>query len=301
MEELINEDLNRHVIILVGHRCSGRTEAVRAMQDLGVVGVDNLPPQLLSELARIRYEECPPGRRHACAVALDLSDEVGVRHALDSLKELDKMAVPYRVLALESREATSLQRITEKCNLPADSLQAVTEDLLKEKLALQPLHCLAVETLDTSQLSVYDLRERLGLLIKGASIHRNINIDIHSFGFKYGPFLPADILFDVRFIANPYYIPALRELNGKDEACAEYVLAQPHTQFFIQHLTELVTTIAPSYSRLGKARLRMGLGCTGGQHRSVAVAERVAHEIRLHGFHVSVHHREMGDSNGRSA
>jgi UPF0042 nucleotide-binding protein len=289
----MNERDDRQVIVLVGHRGSGRTEAIRALEDLGVAGVDNLPPQLLPDLARIRYQECAVGDRHACVVSLDLGSATSVAAAQAALCSLGAMGVPYSVLALEVREATAVQRVLEKNNIPSHADAVVAGDLLLEKEALAPLYHLAEEILDTTNLSVPELRERLGLLIKGVSIHRTIHIDVHSFGFKYGPSLHADVLFDVRFISNPYYVAELRELNGKDKACADFVFAQPDAEFFVRHLTELLTTLAPSYSRLGKARLRVGIGCTGGQHRSVAIAERLSHDIAMQGFHVSVHHREM--------
>lgn len=286
-------DDSRQVIVLVGHRGSGRTEAIRALEDLGVAGVDNLPPQLLPDLARIRYRDCPSGHRHACVVSLDIGSASGVTRTQEALKELEAMAVPYTLLALEARETSAVQRIVEKNNVPAADLAAVTERLLREKEMLDPLRSAAEDSLDTSNLSVHELRERLGLLIKGVSIHRTIHIDIHSFGFKYGPSLHADVVFDVRFISNPYYIAELRDLNGMDEACARYVLDQPEAGFFVEHLTELLTTLAPSYSRLGKARLRVGIGCTGGQHRSVAISEKLGDAIQQKGFHVSIHHREI--------
>lgn len=282
-----------HTIILLGHRGSGRTEAIRALEDHGVCGLDNLPPQLLPEVVRIRTDERYRNNHNVTAAAIDLIDGESVLRMRSALKELKNMDILYTLITLEARETTALQRIVEKNNVPALDIDALQRQILLEKELLRSFKDSSKDSLDTSNLSVYDLRERLGLLIKGSSIHHSIHIEFHSFGFKYGPSLHSDIVFDVRFLSNPYYIPELRELNGLDDECAEYVLVQPAATFFIDRLTELVTELAPHYSRLGKARLRIGIGCTGGQHRSVAISRELGNLVRTRGFNVSVHHREI--------
>ncbi len=284
------------LIILVGHSGSGRTEAVRALEDIGIPGVDNLPPQLLVSFAEIRRGSCSDGQEQGRAVALDCGAGVCAQDAVSACAELEEAGIPFRVIALEATDSVAVGRIAERRGEPGS--ERIARQLARERAALEPLFAQACEVLDTSHLSIPDLRERMGLIIKGVSIHRHIAIDIHSFGFKYGPFVPADIVFDVRFIANPYYVAELRELTGMDDSCARYVMEQPNSEFFVQHLTDLLTTLGPSYSRVGKARLRVGIGCTGGQHRSVAVTERLVKEIRARGMHATAHHREIGSLSG---
>ncbi|TVR04930.1 MAG: hypothetical protein EA403_03940 [Spirochaetaceae bacterium] len=284
------------LFILIGHTGSGRTEAVRALEDMGIPGVDNLPPQLLVSFAEIRRNACRNGSEQSCAVALDCSAGVCGQDAVSACAEIAEAGIPFRVIALEATDSVAVGRIAERRGEPGS--ERIAKQLARERTALEPLFAQACEVLDTSHLSIPDLRERMGLIIKGVSIHRHIAIDIHSFGFKYGPFVPADIVFDVRFIANPYYVAELRELTGMDEPCARYVMEQPNSEFFVEHLTDLLTTLGPSYSRVGKARLRVGIGCTGGQHRSVAVTERLVREIHARGMHATAHHREIGSLSG---
>ncbi|WP_018526539.1 RNase adapter RapZ [Alkalispirochaeta alkalica] len=281
------------IILLLGHGGSGRTEAIRAFDLLGIPGVDNLPPQLLEPFAGFRQKKSF-SEEGLCVVALDMADDEAVSAASEALDKLENASVPYRILFLECQPAIAKERIQGKSSYHPSAGTDLSALIQHEKQMLQPLRFRASEVLDTSQLSIYDLQERLSSLIKGTSFHRSIFIDIFSFGFKYGPFLPADIVFDVRFIENPYYVPHLRDLTGLDRECAEYVMEQPNTTFFVETLVSLLSTLAPSYSRLGKARLRVGIGCTGGQHRSVAVAERIGAEIDRQGFRVAVHHRERG-------
>jgi UPF0042 nucleotide-binding protein len=300
MQPLINQEkklnsLDWNLFILVGHSGSGRTEAVRALEDMGIPGVDNLPPQLLYPFVDIWLKSRAGADKRSCVVALSIDGASNVADAMEAISRLESEHILFRLIAIEASESVAIKRIEDRWT--NDGHTNIEKKLSQERLLVQPLVDKACEVLDTSHLSIPDLRERLGLIIKGVSIHRNFTFDFYSFGFKYGPFVPADIIFDVRFIANPYYVEELRDLNGIDELCSQYVMGQPNSEFFIKNLTEILTTLGPSYSRSGKSRLRIGIGCTGGQHRSVAIVEKLVKDIRLNGMHANAYHRELGIKN----
>jgi len=290
--DMKNQGHEGTVVILVGHTSSGRTEAVRALEDMGVAGVDNLPPQLLIPFVALRQKSESSRDALSCVVALNLEGGSCIDEAIKAFSALQEGGTHFRIIALEANDSVVTKRIEDSWT--HGPLLDITAKLAEERLAIRPLVDRACEVLDTSYLTIPELRDRLALIIKGVAVHRNISIDLYSFGFKYGPFVPSDIVFDVRFIANPYYVEALRDLTGLDAVCAKYVMDQPNSAFFIKSLTVLLTTLGPSYCRSGRTHLTVGIGCTGGQHRSVAIVEELVKELRLHGMRAHAHHRELG-------
>ena len=290
--DMMNQNHEGTVVILIGHAASGRTEAVRALEDMGISGVDNLPPQLLVQFVALRQKSKCMADTLNCVVALNLEGGACIKEALKACSALEATGTAIRIIALEADDSVVIKRINDRW--AQESHTDITAKLKMERNAIRPLVDRACEVLDTSYLSIPDLRDRLGLIVKGVSVHRNITIDLYSFGFKYGPFVPSDIVFDVRFIANPYYVEELRDLTGLDALCANYVMDQPNSEFFIRSLTVLLTTLGPSYCRSGRTHLTVGIGCTGGQHRSVAIVEELVKELLLHGMRAHAHHRELG-------
>lgn len=282
--------------LITGGLLSGRTLSLRSLEDSGWTGIDNIPPSVLMRL----IDDCSASgtcTHGNLAIVVDIRTEEAVEQYLSAVRELRERAYKdrhdLRVLFLDASHTARTSRmsfLTMK-----GTPQAQRETLLDgdaERLLLTPVRSSADTILDTSQLTPGELRQRLIATLSGTGSEHILQIEISSFGFKYGMFT-GDLVFDVRFIPNPYYVTELRALTGRDEPCRAYVFKDAVTGHFVSQVTDLITGIIPSFIAQGRGHLRIGIGCTGGRHRSVAVTEALAAALQSPITHVTVAHREL--------
>ena len=282
-----------HVVLLSGLSGGGKTAAAKLFEDLAYTVVDNLPGELLGSLAELVSSD--PARFARVAVVLDVragdaeSAYRGMRGALEGRD------IRPQVFFLEARDEVLIRRFSEtRHRHPLADQRGIASSIVEERRLLEPVRAEADVVIDTSDLSLRELRERIFTRLGEAGDPDRLSIQLISFGFKYGVPLEADLVVDVRFMTNPYYIEELRQLSGLTDAVREYVLGQPVAQEFLRYLHDFLGFALPAYVAEGKTRLTIALGCTGGYHRSIALAESLADWLREQDFGpVAVFHREL--------
>jgi len=286
-------NVDQHVVLLSGLSGGGKTAAAKLFEDLGYTVVDNLPGELLPELAELVSDE--PERFDKVAIVLDVrSGDAPV--AFSAMRgALEGRGIRPQVFFLEARDEVLIRRFSEtRHRHPLADQRGIASSIAEERRLLDPVRSDADVVIDTSDLSLRELRERIFARLGDASDPDRLAIQLISFGFKYGVPLEADLVFDVRFMQNPYYIDELRQLSGLTDAVREYVLGQPVARRFLEYLHEFLDFALPAYVGEGKTRLTIALGCTGGYHRSIALAEELARWLREQDYGpVAVFHREL--------
>jgi RNase adapter protein RapZ len=285
--------IDQHVVLLSGLSGGGKTAAAKLFEDLGYTVVDNLPGELLPELAdlvatdRDQYDKV--------AIVLDVrSGDAPVAFAA-MRGALEGRGIRPQVFFLEARDEVLIRRFSEtRHRHPLADQRGIASSIAEERRLLDPVRADADVVIDTSDLSLRELRERIFARLGDAGDPDRLSIQLISFGFKYGVPLEADLVFDVRFMQNPYYIDELRQLSGLTDSVREYVLGQPVARRFLDYLHEFLSFALPAYVAEGKTRLTIALGCTGGYHRSIALAEELAKWLREQDYGpVAVFHREL--------
>ena len=282
-----------HVVILSGLSGGGKTAAAKLCEDVGYMVVDNLPGELLPALAALVSAD----RERFAKVAIVLDVRAGnAAAALASARDaLRRRGIRPQVFFLEARDDILIRRYSEtRHRHPLADQRGIASSIAEERRILEPIRAEAHVVLDTSDLSLRELRERLFGHLGDVAPAEGLTIQLISFGFKYGVPLEADLVFDVRFMQNPFYVDELRELSGLTEAVRDYVLAMPQATRFLQLLRELLEFALPAYVAEGKTRLTIAIGCTGGYHRSIVMVDALAGWLRERGFGpVAVFHREL--------
>jgi UPF0042 nucleotide-binding protein len=271
----------------------GRPAAAKLCEDVGFTVVDNLPGELLPALANLVSMDTE--RFSKLAIVLDIRAG-NVAAALAATREaLERRGIRPQVFFLEARDAVLIRRFSEtRHRHPLGDQRGIAEAIAEERRLLEPIRAEAEVILDTSDLSLRELRERLFGHLGDVGPADGISIQLISFGFKFGVPLEADNVFDVRFVRNPYYVDGLREQSGLTEAVRDYVLGQPLAGRFLEFLHEFLDFAIPGYVAEGKSRLTVAIGCTGGYHRSIVMVDALAGWLRERAFGpVSVFHREL--------
>jgi len=285
--------VDQHVVLLSGLSGGGKTAAAKLFEDLGYTVVDNLPGELLPELAELVSDE--PERFDKVAIVLDVrSGDAPV--AFSAMRgALEGRGIRPQVFYLEARDEILIRRYSEtRHRHPLADQRGIASSIAEERRLLDPVRSDADVVIDTSDLSLRELRERIFARLGDASDPDRLAIQLISFGFKYGVPLEADLVFDVRFMQNPYYIDELRQLSGLTAEVRAFVLGQPVAQEILRYLHEFLGFALPAYVGVGKTRLTIALGCTGGYHRSIALTEALADWLREQDFGpVAVFHREL--------
>jgi UPF0042 nucleotide-binding protein len=281
------------VVVISGLSGAGKSQASKLFEDLGYYCVDNLPPDLLDRFLALRDED--PARYRNVALVLDIragDPAPAIEAARGALAE---RGVPMEVLYLEASDAILVSRFSEtRHRHPLQTRSGVQAGILLERERLARARELADQVIDTSGLSIGQLKERLFRHVPRDTAADELLIDILTFGFKFGIPIEADLVFDVRFLTNPYYVPDLKPLSGLQTPVRDYVLGQPAARRFIELVIELLQLTVPAYRSEGKTRLTVALGCTGGYHRSIVLAEELAEQLgTLDGVSVAVFHREL--------
>jgi RNase adapter protein RapZ len=282
------------VLVISGLSGAGKSQATKLFEDLGYYCVDNLPPDLLDGFLSLRDEQPTRYRRVALVVDIRAGDPApAIRRAAAWARKHD---VPMQVVYLEASDATLVSRYSEtRHRHPLQDRSGIQAGIAEERRRLRATRDLADHVIDTSGLSIGQRKERLFALVpRDARAAAGLRIDIVTFGFKFGLPLEADLVFDVRFLTNPYWEPDLKPLSGLHEPVREYVMRQPAAERFLDLVIELLELTVPAYRAEGKEHLRVALGCTGGYHRSIALAEELARRLqRLPDASVAVFHREL--------
>ena len=277
--------------IVTGLSGAGRSEAANVLEDLGFFVIDNLPPSLIGKVAELARSPGRPPIRYAIGVDVR-SGALDDLHA--ALEELRESGVRTRIFFLEAADDVLVRRYeATRRKHPFGATDRVSEAITGERSLLEPLRAQADIVVDTSELNVHQLRDRLRAVFSTSSDDQALQTSIVSFGYKHGLPLDVDLVFDCRFLPNPHWVESLRPLPGTDVRVKRYVMKQPETELFLAELERLFALLLPAYVKEGKAYLSIGVGCTGGHHRSVVLAEELAKILERLGFGANVHHRDV--------
>jgi RNase adapter protein RapZ len=277
--------------IITGLSGAGRSEAAHCLEDLGYFVVDNLPPALLSKMAELTTRPGGPAR---VAIVVDARGGVFFGELSKALEELKKVHADYRILFLEASDQDLVNRYeATRRRHPLAPGDRVVEGIRKERHILEELRGHADLVIDTSGLTPHELRDRIRESFANAPPEEGLQVSVVSFGFKFGAPRDADMQLDVRFLPNPHWVPELRLLPGTDDQVRDYVEGQPAYGLFLERVLALLDATVPGYIAEGKSYLTVAVGCTGGHHRSVVVAEALGAYFRDRGLPVIVVHRDV--------
>jgi RNase adapter protein RapZ len=287
------EHAARELVILTGLSGAGKASALKAFEDLGFYSVDNLPLELIERFADLVVQSTEISR---AALVVDVREGMRLDRFPAILKKV-RSVLPTRVLFLEASEDAIVRRFSEtRRPHPLGRGETVISSIRAESKRLDPVRKVADILLDTTRFNVHDLRAHIvAQFERGGSgkKDRNLTISVTSFGFKNGAPTDADLVFDVRFLPNPHFVPEFRKLTGKDRKVVQYINQFPQTKEFLDKTTDLLTFLLPHYIKEGKSYLTVGIGCTGGQHRSVMITEELKKRLSAAGYRVHAAHRDM--------
>lgn len=283
---------NSRLVIITGMSGAGKTQVVHIMEDLGYFCVDNLPPTLIPKFAELCAQSA--GRVSRIALVVDIRGGEFFDELMHVLGEMDREAVMAEVLFLEAADATLIQRYKEtRRRHPLAPQGRISEGIRLERDRLEYVRGRATHIIDTSNLTTQQLKERITELYGGESEQAKLSVNVVSFGFKHGIPLDADMVFDVRFLPNPFYVEPLRCKTGEHPDVREYISKWPVTHQFLQRLQSFIDFLIPHYAKEGKSQLVIAIGCTGGMHRSVFVSGKVGEALREQGYRVTIEHRDI--------
>ena len=284
-------------LIVTGLSGAGKTQTVRCLEDLGFFCVDNLPPTLIPKFAELCAQS--GGKINKIALVIDIRGGKFFDAVYENLECLKELGFRYEVLFLEAADATLVRRFKEsRRRHPLNPQGSVLEGIQEERRILEELRGKAHKIIDTTELSNQQLKDELINLFGDNQQLANFNITIMSFGFKYGIPLDADLVMDVRFLPNPHYIPELKALTGNDKAVQDYVFKYNETKMFLRKYYGLIKFLIPHYIKEGKTNLVIAIGCTGGQHRSVTLTNKLGELLMNKDYNVTLKHRDMLRNSG---
>ena len=283
--------MNRKLVIITGLSGSGKSTGARALEDAGFFVVDNLPLVMLPDFLKLTDRGSQP-----VAIVVDVRSSGFLDGYEEKLTLLRRAGYQVEILFFEASEQDLVQRFSEtRRRHPLAVAEGISSAIDRERALMADFRRLATAVLDSSGETVHELRKRVLAYVLGPEAgSRQLHVQLQSFGFRYGLPMEADLVMDVRFLANPHFVKELKPLSGLDRAVRDYVLSQFDCQEFISKLKDLLNFLLPRYRREGKSSLTICIGCTGGQHRSVAIAEELRPLLLGSGFSVDVNHRDVG-------
>ncbi|PRR80605.1 glmZ(sRNA)-inactivating NTPase [Clostridium liquoris] len=280
-------------VIVTGLSGAGKTQAIRSFEDLGYFCVDNLPPTLMPKFAEACYKT--DGRIDKIALVIDIRGGEFFDDLFESLKYIKLEGYKYEILFLDASDEVLVKRFKEsrrKHPLAPDG--RILNGILLERSRLREVKDRSDNIIDTSKFSTMKLREEITRIYgEAGQIENELIITVVSFGFKYGIPLDSDLVFDVRFLPNPYYISELKNHSGNDKDVIDYVMGYDVTNNFIDKLEDMLEFLIPNYLQEGKRQLIVSIGCTGGRHRSVAIANAIYNRLKNKGHKVNIDHRDI--------
>ncbi len=278
------------LVIITGLSGSGKGTVLKALEDLGYYSVDNLPIDLIPKFAELT-KEAPNIRR--AALVVDIREGQALERFPALFKRI-RAQVPTRLIFLEADEASLIRRYSEtRRPHPLGTEQSVTASIRRERERLEPIRKLADPIINTSKFNVHELRETIHRTFGGSAGAPDILVQLNSFGYRHGVPADSDLVFDVRFLPNPNYIPAFKDFSGKHPSVARYIRSFPQTVEFIERISELLIYLLPHYIAEGKSYLTISFGCTGGHHRSVLIASEIRKRLAAAGFRTKETHRDV--------
>lgn len=279
-------------VIITGLSGAGKTQAIRCFEDMGYFCIDNMPPNLIPKFADLCSQTS--GQINKVALVIDIRGGGFFDALFESLKILVEIGFSYEILFLEASDDVLIKRFKEtRRRHPMLQEGRIIDGIKVERQKLEKIKAKSDHIIDTTNLTPSQLKQEIiKRVIKGKKLEKII-ITILSFGFKHGIPLDADLVFDVRFLPNPYYIEELKTASGQDEKVYEYVLKWPIAQIFLEKLLDLLEFLIPHYIQEGKTHLVIGIGCTGGRHRSVAIARRLTQLLQQKSLSAIVEHRDI--------
>jgi UPF0042 nucleotide-binding protein len=277
------------LVIITGMSGSGKASVLKVFEDLGYYCVDNLPVGLIPRFAELIG---PSSEIEKTALVVDVREGSQLEE-LPAIVESVRRILPTKVLFLEASDAVLLRRFSEtRRPHPLGIHNSVKTSLAEERRHLRKIRALADMVIDTSKFNVHELRAHVTEGFQKQQSGKNILVSCVSFGFRHGVPEEADLLFDVRFLPNPHFVPEFRPLTGRHPKVAKYIRSFPQTKEFIERISELLIYLLPHYIHEGKSYLTIAFGCTGGQHRSVMIAEDVGNRLKKAGYRIKVNHRD---------
>ena len=288
-------DRRPEVVVITGLSGSGKGSVLRSLEDLGFYSVDNLPVDLIPKFAELTRDN--PSIQ-AAALVVDIREGEGLKRFPRVLAAIRK-SVDAKLIFLEADESALVRRFSEtRRPHPLGAGRSIVRNIRAEKLQLAPIRAMADLTINTSKFTVHELREFIGERFRGQRDESKILIYVTSFGYRNGVPPDSDLVFDVRFLPNPNYIPRFKNLTGRNPSVARYIRSFPQTVEFVERISELLVYLVPHYIREGKSYLTIAFGCTGGQHRSVMIADQIRKNLAEAGFKAKVNHRDIAKRRG---
>lgn len=284
--------ISPRIVIITGLSGSGKSTALKALEDIGFYCVDNLPPMLVEKF----IELCIQSNREISKIAflLDIREREFLKEIPSTIESLKKQGYLTETLFLEASDEAIVKRYSEtRRPHPLFSHESPLKAIREERLLMEPLREKADRVIDTTSLNVHQLKALIQSLYSNWSPSERIRLNIISFGYKYGIPYEADLVFDVRFLPNPYFIEELKDVSGEDQRVAEYILKWNETKIFINKIKDLLDFLLPLYQREGKSYITIAFGCTGGKHRSVVIANEIAKLIDPERFKINMTHRDI--------
>ena len=293
LDEIDPTSFGPDLIIITGMSGAGRTEAMHTFEDIGYFCIDNLPPSLLMNL--VSLAGLNTGTLRKLAVVCDLRAKEFFPELTAELAKLKEMGLSYTMLFLDSSDEELLNRFkaSRRRHPLCDNGMTIVAGIRRERQLLAECKQMADYVLDTSTERPQDMREKLRSLFTDQSAQEGLGVSVYSFGFKHGAPTDADIVIDVRFLPNPFYERELRDKTGMDEEVKDYVLGKDETKEFLKRWFSLLDFVMPGYVKEGKQYLSIAVGCTGGQHRSVVLANATGQHLSQEGYRVTTTHRDL--------
>ena len=282
-------------VIVTGLSGAGKTHAIRSLEDLGYFCVDNLPPTLISKFAEACFQA--EGKIDRIALVIDIRGGEFFHDLFENLSKLENAGYKYEILFLDASDEVLVKRYKEsRRKHPLAPQGRVIKGIELERLKLKQVRNRANNVIDTSNLTTRELREKITQIYEQeGQMETQLIITVLSFGFKYGIPVDSDLVFDVRFLPNPFYIQDLKYFSGNDKPVSDYVLGFEETRVFIDKLSDMLEYLIPHYLKEGKRQLIVSIGCTGGRHRSVTIANSIYKKLKDAGHNVNVDHRDINE------
>lgn len=278
-------------VIVTGLSGSGKSETMRALEDMGFYCVDNLPPALITKFAELCYQ--PNSSIDKVALGIDIRGRKFFEALHESLNYLEKENYEYEMVYLDCNDDVLLKRYKmTRRNHPLAKDMQIPEGIKMERKIMEPLKELSTCIIDTTNMKPKDLKEEIKKIYSSGEDNPNLTISVVSFGFKHGILADADLVFDVRFLPNPYYVEELKAKTGDDKEVRDYVMNSKISEEFYVKLLDMIHFLVPQYIEEGKQHLVIGVGCTGGRHRSVTITNLIAEDLSNKGYRVVKKHRD---------
>jgi UPF0042 nucleotide-binding protein len=279
-----------HVLLLTGMSGAGRSSAANVIEDLGYSVIDNLPPSLLVQA--VEAHDIPEKHKHL-ALVIDSRGGLPIEDLKTAIVDLARDGVQSRMVFLDAEDDVIVRRYEENRRPHPLGEPTITSAIAAEREVLAELREMSDYYIDTSNLNIHQLKEQLTTLFADEEMTAPMRVSVRSFGFKHGSPRDADILFDVRFLPNPHWVPELRDKRGTEAEVSDYVMGQTGAVEFVDQVEHLLTFLIPLFETEGKSYLSVGIGCTGGHHRSVAIAEEIGRRLNDRDIRAVVRHRDI--------